>query len=717
MLYRGRREPERPLDAVSSGASRVCGYDRETFESGDLSWRDVVHDEDAASMWEDVRAGLDADGTYDVVYRIVTAGGETRWVRERGECLDDGTLSGYVEDVTRLKAREQRLQAELDETLERVSDGFFALDDDWTFTYVNERAGRFLQQSPDDLRGASVWEAFPAALGTTFQTEYERAMAEQEAATFTARFEPLDADFEVNAYPSETGLSVYFRDVTARVERERQLERHETILETVWDGVYALDAEERFSLVNGAYCELMGVDREAVRGRSVEEVLSEDVLAEARQLAEEVVDGERDSATISYTHESGGEERVLEARFGQFSNGGRVGVVRDVTRRRERERQLRRQRERLGELVELYDVASDVSHAVVEQTSRSGVEERVAERLVDGSYAAAWIGRTTGTEVTRVASAGTSDAPVDDVSLATAALREGSVRATTTGTANGEDAERGADWTAAAVPIAYEGGTYGVLVVHARRRDAIETEERTVLARLGTTIGHAIAALDRRAALLSDRVVQVEYATTSGAETVDVPGDGRFEFEGTVPTDDGEYVHYVRVFGLDRETAVGAFERTDFYDLTRVVGERDGDVLLEATSTDAPMTAAVADLGGRLTAVTLADGEMRVTAEFPQGVDLRTATRAVRQAVPDAELRSQRSTTREGGPNGPLLDAYEDLTERQRVAFETAFYGGYFEWPRDSTAEELAETMGVSSATFHQHIRKAERRLLGAYVE
>ncbi|GGM74658.1 hypothetical protein GCM10009017_25760 [Halarchaeum rubridurum] len=713
-------EPERPLTAASSGAPRVSGYDRASFEDGELAWgTDVVHPADRETAWAAIEEAVEANESYDVTYRIVTAAEETRWVRDRGEGLADGTLSGYVEDVTRLKQREERLAAELDETFERVSDAFFALDDEWRFTYVNERAAALLGRDVDELHGADVWTEFADA--DAFRREYERAMATQERVSFTSYYEPLDAHFEVSAYPSETGLSVYFRDVSERIERERRLECHEAIVETVWDGVYAVDENEEFTLVNEAYCDLLGVEREEVLGKSAAAVVGDGVAGAARRFTEEMRAGEREEATISFAIERGdGETRQVEVRFGPFVDGGRVGVLRDVTERRQRRRQLRRQRERLRGLVELYDVASDVSNAAVEQTTRAAIEERVANGLCGGPYASAWVGRSTGTDVTRVATAGSGDAPDADDSLVRTALEEGRVVTTTgpgaDGTGRASARSDGGDGTSAgAVPISYEGGTYGVLVVLADRPDAFGTAERTVLERLGQTVGHAFAALDRRAALVSDQVVQVEFRSRESADLGVQSDAGRFRFERTVTTGDGEYVHYVRVHGLGRADALAAFADAPGYDGARVVEDEDG-VLVEARTADAPITAAVTGHGGRLRTVRFGTDGVRLTAEFPQGVDLRTATESIREVLPDAELVAQRSMSRDD-TDAPRADVLGRLTERQRAAFEAAYYGGYFEWPRDSTAEELAGAMGVTAPTFHQHLREAERKLLGGYVE
>ena len=53
-----------------------------------------------------------------------------------------------------------------------------------------------------------------------------------------------------------------------------------------------------------------------------------------------------------------------------------------------------------------------------------------------------------------------------------------------------------------------------------------------------------------------------------------------------------------------------------------------------------------------------------------------------------------------------------ELTERQRSVIVRAIKSGYYEWPREVKSEELASELGISRATLHEHLRKAERTLL-----
>jgi PAS domain S-box-containing protein len=96
---------------------------------------------------------------------------------------------------------------------ERITDGFFALDRDWEFAYMNAAAEEILEVDREDVMGENIWEAFPAATNYDFYPEYQRAMATQQPVTFREHFPPLDKTFEVRVFPSENGLSVHFRTV------------------------------------------------------------------------------------------------------------------------------------------------------------------------------------------------------------------------------------------------------------------------------------------------------------------------------------------------------------------------------------------------------------------------------------------------------------------------------------------------------------------------
>lgn len=57
------------------------------------------------------------------------------------------------------------------------------------------------------------------------------------------------------------------------------------------------------------------------------------------------------------------------------------------------------------------------------------------------------------------------------------------------------------------------------------------------------------------------------------------------------------------------------------------------------------------------------------------------------------------------------------LTEKQLEVMKTAYAQGFFDHPRKKDARDIAYTMGISHATFLTHIRKSQKRILGALLE
>ena len=121
----------------------------------------------------------------------------------------------------REQLREERQRVET--ILERVDDAFFAVDDDWRFTYFNRRAEEVLGKSTEAVMGENIWEVFEPATDSTFDQQYHEAMRTQEPVTFEEYYPPLEKWFQVSAYPSEDGLSVYFSDVTDQRKYTRSL--------------------------------------------------------------------------------------------------------------------------------------------------------------------------------------------------------------------------------------------------------------------------------------------------------------------------------------------------------------------------------------------------------------------------------------------------------------------------------------------------------------
>ncbi|SCZ04529.1 GGDEF and EAL domain-containing protein [Microvirga guangxiensis] len=145
--------------------------------------------------------------------------------------------------------------------VESTSDCVFFLDRDWRFTFFNSRAVTELHASPDII-GSCIWERFPKTIGTIFEENYRRAVAEGTQQIFEAYFEPLSAWYEVHATPVGSDLMVIFRNITERRVAAEALRIREQQLATVFGqtmvGILHRDLNGRVLMVNQRYCDIVG---------------------------------------------------------------------------------------------------------------------------------------------------------------------------------------------------------------------------------------------------------------------------------------------------------------------------------------------------------------------------------------------------------------------------------------------------------------------------
>ena len=271
--------------------------------------------------------------------------------------------------------------------LDAVNDGLYVLDLDGKFAVVNESLAAMVGRDADALVGehvstitteAAAERVFPAVRRVV---RGETAAETVETTIVPVDEEPFPAEDHLTAVEEDgdiVGVAGVVRDVTDKRERTHELERYESIIEAVDDGVYALDDEGCFEVVNDALVDLTGYDREELLGEHTSLVKDEQTVQRAENKLRDLIHGNVVETTfdLDLIPRSGepvdAEDHMvmLSDEDGEFA--GTAGVIRDITDRKERERQLRAAREQFAELL-------DTSRALLGAHSA----ERVGEIVVD----------------------------------------------------------------------------------------------------------------------------------------------------------------------------------------------------------------------------------------------------------------------------------------------------------------------------------------------
>lgn len=184
------------------------------------------------------------------------------------------------------------------------------------------------------------------------------------------------------------------------------------------------------------------------------------------------------------------------------------------------------------------------------------------------------------------------------------------------------------------------------------------------------------------------------------------------ELETVVPRSDGTVLEFVTVRGTEPAEALELLEESP--GIREVQLLHDDEALFELVS-ESKVATALADEEALLKGFTASGGRGTLSVEVPPHIDVSNVIERFLLEYPDAELLARRKTNR----RVPLVSEFQfetgilsELTEKQRRALRVAHANGYFEFPRRHNADEIAGRLGVSTPTFSQHLRVAERKVL-----
>lgn len=192
--------------------------------------------------------------------------------------ITNAATNAHAYEVERKRAKAMAI---FENVIASITDPLYAIDLNWNFLYVNDRLQEVWHKSAEELIGKNLRDIFPPttlALKQIYQL-IENAASQKKPQTLELFSAENQSWWDVNIYPSNSGIAVYCQDITARKEAERMRERLEMVLDHLNGGFFILDRQKRYVYLNHDSAELAmkatGMTREQLLGTSLEASMPE----------------------------------------------------------------------------------------------------------------------------------------------------------------------------------------------------------------------------------------------------------------------------------------------------------------------------------------------------------------------------------------------------------------------------------------------------------
>lgn len=207
---------------------------------------DYIHPDDIPQIEQAFQDILDHDRVEVPPFRFKDATGHYRWIKTIAtNRINDPAILGIVtnsRDVTeslKLENEREQASARVHNLINNFTEGYILVNRDYMVVDYNQKANEIIGRNII-VAGNSLWDIFPEAQIRLFYTEYERAFNENVNVRLADYYPPFQRWYEVSAYPYQSNLTIFFKDITEVKIKELNLSLEKDVLEMNTDSVYSL---------------------------------------------------------------------------------------------------------------------------------------------------------------------------------------------------------------------------------------------------------------------------------------------------------------------------------------------------------------------------------------------------------------------------------------------------------------------------------------------
>ncbi|WP_135302011.1 bacterio-opsin activator domain-containing protein [Haloarcula amylovorans] len=666
-------------------------------------------------------------------------------------------------EVTAHRERERELDW-YRRLVEAMGDGVYTLDESFAVETVDDTVAALTGRDREDLVGSDADVlAADSTVERVAQLREQLLDGDREDVTLTGELEVADGE----RLPAETRFSAFeradgaqqtvgvVRDISDRQQFARTLEAlqkstRRLLHAKTTDEVATIITETASDVLDvpGATVYLFDRAENVLRPAAVDDASTTDeqpatVGPDEGLIWDVFVDDEGVTLGTGDMYRPLDDHGVLSVRAPTSEQNGRtrelVDLLADTARAalarvdretvlREREAERRHQNEELRQLKQVNAIIRRVDRALVEAETREEIEQAVCDELTESQWVTfAWLGRCENASVEPRTWDGRPEGFLETVS--TSAVGDGGTPAVQTAR-SGEptvvpaiaDNLRGEHWrteaisrnfqSAISVPLRYDDFLYGVLTVYADQADRFGETLQSVFVELGESIANAIRELESRKRRLTDSVVELDLSL-SAPDCLPVQLARRFDCavtcSGVVPSDDRTRL-FLRI--PDRDLAAVS-EYVEGVPNVESVSSISDDGVYEVVVGGPTVPRTVVEQGARLGTLEATATGIELVVHLSAETNVRTFVEQLASRYADVQLDARREkATRHWRKSGTRAALEERLTDRQLEVLRTAYLSGFFEWPRETTGEEVASMLDITQPTVNRHLRVSERKLL-----
>lgn len=284
--------------------------------------------------------------------------------------------------------------AEINNILESITDGFYAMNSNWEVIYFNKTAEKVLQCKREDVIGKVLWDFFPDSMEGSFYPKYKHAMEQRISVHFEEIYKPLGVWGDMYVYPTNDGIAVYFVDITEKKKIQDKIVLDEqnlrAIINNTNDIIWSIDKEYNIISANDAFWARV----ERMTNKPAHEIKTEDYGNELtlkwNNYFQHALDG--NTYKIVDENDDAGRHIFEETSFNPIkdTSGNVIGVScisRDITEHQNYLKKIEKQNEQLRQIawIQSHEVRAPVASilGLVQLFNKEGVTNPLNAEIIN----------------------------------------------------------------------------------------------------------------------------------------------------------------------------------------------------------------------------------------------------------------------------------------------------------------------------------------------